>query len=138
MVRIATLPLELREQAVALWRDVGLTRPWNDPHDDLARASSGPGSTVLAAVEGNRVLGTVMVGHDGHRGWLYYLAVAPDVQRRGLGRALEEAAERWLRERGVPKVQLMVRAENADVVAFYRALGYEDARVTVLGRRLDG
>lgn len=79
-----------------------------------------------------------MVGHDGHRGWVYYVAVAPSVQRRGLGRQMMRACEEWLRSRQVPKIQLMVRAENMAVIGFYRHLGYADAQVVVLGRRLDG
>ena len=79
-----------------------------------------------------------MVGHDGHRGWIYYLAVRSDLRRSGLGRELMQASERWLQERGVPKVNLMVRTTNTAVVAFYEALGYEDGEVVVLGKFLTG
>ena len=79
-----------------------------------------------------------MTGHDGHRGWVYYLAVHPDVRRRGLGRGLMQAGEQWLRERGVPKLNLMVRTDNAAVVHFYNSLGNEDGKVLVLGKFLDG
>lgn len=78
-----------------------------------------------------------MVGHDGHRGWIYYLAVRPDRRRSGLGRELMRASEQWLSERHVPKVQLMVRTTNAAVVEFYESLGYEDGEVLVLGKFLD-
>lgn len=123
--------------AVALWHEAGLTRPWNDPHGDLRRAMDGSSSTILAATDDDgRLLGTAMVGHDGHRGWVYYLAVATAERRRGLGRALMEACEQWLRDRGVPKVNLMVRHSNRAVVAFYEALGYADGEVVVLGRFL--
>lgn len=135
---IRPLPEHLYDDAVALWRQTGLTRPWNDPTADLHRAVEGSASTVLAAVEQGVLRGTAMVGHDGHRGWLYYLAVAPAEQGRGLGRRLVGACEQWVRDRGVPKLQLMVRADNAHAVAFYERLGYADAGVTVLGRRLDG
>lgn len=77
-----------------------------------------------------------MVGHDGHRGWVYYLAVHPVRQRQGIGRALMHASEQWVRDRGIPKIQLMVRDTNPAAAAFYAALGYEDAKVTVLGRFL--
>ena len=135
---VADLPADLAEDAVALWRDVGLTRPWNDPVADLRRALAGPSSTVLALTDGGSLLGTAMVGYDGHRGWLYYLAVQPHLQGQGLGRELLRACEQWLRERDVPKLQLMVRTSNAGVRAFYEGLGYADAEVIVLGRRLDG
>jgi ribosomal protein S18 acetylase RimI-like enzyme len=82
--------------------------------------------------------GAAMVGFDGHRGWVYYLAVDPSARRKGLGRALMQAAEAWLCRMGAPKIQLMVRADNTQALAFHRALGLEDQNVTVLGRRLDG
>ena len=134
---IAELPDEHRAAAVALWRETGLTRPWNDPVADLRAALDGPTSTVLSCVEDGVLVGTVMAGYDGHRGWLYYLAVSPGRQGSGLGRTLVGAAEAWLRARGAPKVQLMVRQTNAAVAGFYTALGYTDAECVVLGRRLD-
>jgi len=122
---------------VALWRACGLTRPWNDPHADLKLAMVTPTSTVLAAIDGDRLTGSVMVGFDGHRGWIYYLAVDPAERRNGLGRTLMTAAEHWLGERGAPKLQLMVRETNTEALGFYAALGLEVQPVTVLGRRLD-
>lgn len=134
---IAPIPSALEPDAVRLWRDCGLVRPWNDPDADLARALGGPSSTVLGAVAGEQLRGTVMVGHDGHRGWVYYLAVQPDHRGNGLGRELMNAAESWLRGRGVPKLQLMVRADNRAVIEFYKQLGYVDQQVAVLGRFFD-
>ena len=134
-MEIVDLPPALAADAVALWRDAGLTRPWNDPVADLERAVDGPASTVLAAVDGDRLLGTAMVGHDGHRGWVYYLAAAEP--GRGTGRALMAACEAWLRERRIVKLQLMVRRDNDAALGFYGALGYDVVDVTVLGRRLD-
>lgn len=122
---------------VALWRACDLTRPWNDPDADLALALATATSTVLVATAGDRLAGSVMVGFDGHRGWVYYLAVAPERRRDGLGRALMAAAEDWLRARGAPKLQLMVRDTNAAALDFYAALGLEVQTVAVLGRRLD-
>jgi len=135
---IGTLPQDLREAAVALWDECGLTRPWNDPWADLDRALAGPSSTVLAAVDDGVLVGTVMVGHDGHRGWVYYLAVSPSAQRSGLGRSLMDAAEAWVLERGVPKLMLMVRGTNTAALGFYERLGYGVEEVSTLGRRLDG
>jgi len=135
---IVGLPGEFREAAVALWHETGLTRPWNDPVTDLRAALEGPTSTVLASVDEGRLDGTVMAGYDGHRGWLYYLAVSPAEQGRGLGKALVAAAEEWLQDRGAPKVQLMVRSSNAAVIGFYAALGYLNSECVVLGHRLDG
>jgi ribosomal protein S18 acetylase RimI-like enzyme len=135
---IADLPPSLVDEAVALWEQCGLTRPWNDPRADLGRALSGASSTVLAEVSAaGDLLGTAMVGHDGHRGWVYYLAVAPSARGTGLGRALMAACEDWVAARGIPKLMLMVRSSNEAVLGFYARLGYAVEDTAVLGRRLD-
>nr|WP_216645302.1 GNAT family acetyltransferase [Isoptericola halotolerans] len=126
------------EQVVALWRECDLTRPWNDPHRDVADARRNPTSTVLVALDAtSAVVGSAMAGYEGHRGWLYYVAVAPQLRGTGLGRVLVGAAEEWLRRAGASKVRLMVRSTNAAVLGFYASLGYEDAECTVLGRTLE-
>jgi ribosomal protein S18 acetylase RimI-like enzyme len=122
------------EQVVELWRACGLVRPWNDPHVDIADARAGDTSTILVARADGRVTASAMAGHDGHRGWLYYVAVAPELQSTGLGRAAVVAAEAWLVARGARKIQLMVRTTNTDVLGFYGRLGYTDQECTVLGR----
>ena len=138
-MRIEPLPEPLYDAAIRLWQDSGLTRPWNDPGADLRRAVSGSASAVLAAIAADGgLLATAMVGHDGHRGWVYYLAVDAAEQGRGLGRRMMQACEAWVYSRGIPKIQLMVRATNKAVVGFYEHLGYADADVVVLGRRPDG
>lgn len=132
------LPPTLAADAVALWERAGLARPWNDAAADLRRALDGPSSTVLARIDGDgTLLATAMVGHDGHRGWVYYLAVHPEHRGRGLGRRMMRCCEDWLRQRDVPKIQLMVRDDNVGAVAFYVALGYVRNDVAVMGRRLD-
>jgi ribosomal protein S18 acetylase RimI-like enzyme len=137
-VKIIPLPEDLYGAAVQLWQDSGLTRPWNDPGADLRRAATGTSSSVLAAVDDDQqLLGTAMVGHDGHRGWVYYLAVDNTARGSGLGRQLMDACEDWISARGIPKIQLMVRATNQAVIGFYEHLGYEQSDVVVLGRRLD-
>ncbi|WP_293696272.1 GNAT family acetyltransferase [uncultured Agrococcus sp.] len=124
-------------EVIELWEAAGLTRPWNPAADDYTRAVEGPTSDVLGVHDGGVLVGTVMVGHDGHRGWVYYLAVRDSHRGAGMGKALMRAAEEWLRLRGGVKLQLMVRTENRVVHDFYRAIGYEPQDVTVLGRRLD-
>ncbi|MBE2315908.1 GNAT family acetyltransferase [Solirubrobacter sp. CPCC 204708] len=124
-----------REAAVALWHACGLTRPWNDPHADFSRAAEGPSSAVLGAFEDTTLIGSAMVGHDGHRGWVYYLGVHPEHRQRHLGRALMDACEAWVRERGVPKIEVMVRGDNAATRGFYEALGYGLEDVVVYSRR---
>jgi ribosomal protein S18 acetylase RimI-like enzyme len=125
-----------REQAAALWTLAELTRPWNDPLQDFDRALEGSTSTVLGLRDGTALIGTAMVGHDGHRGWVYYLAVAPEHRGQGHGARLMSAAQDWLREDGAVKIHVMVRHSNKHVTAFYEGLGYEDAQVSVLARWL--
>ncbi|GJD62765.1 GNAT family acetyltransferase [Methylobacterium frigidaeris] len=117
---------------IALWHAAGVARPWNDPATDIAFARRGEHGTVLVAEVEGRVLASAMAGEDGHRGWLYYVAVAPEQQSSGLGRRMVEAAEAWLASRGVWKVQLLVRRENAGVLGFYDHLGYRDTNSVCL------
>jgi ribosomal protein S18 acetylase RimI-like enzyme len=112
--------------AIDLWHRAGVARPWNDPAKDIAFARASPHAAILAAEDAGRIVGTAMVGEDGHRGWVYYVAVDPDLQRGGLGRALMDAAEDWLRARGIWKLQLLVRADNERARGFYARLGYRD------------
>ncbi|HET7886820.1 MAG TPA: GNAT family acetyltransferase [Bradyrhizobium sp.] len=123
---------------VALWQACGLTRPWNDPAADIALARRGENSTVLVGREGDTVVGTAMIGHDGHRGWVYYLAVDPDHRHKGVGRIMMDAAERWLRDAGIEKLQLMVRPDNAGVRDFYQSLGYAAQERIIYAKWLDG
>jgi ribosomal protein S18 acetylase RimI-like enzyme len=123
---------------VSLWERCGLTRPWNDPVADIALARKGPNSTILLGREDERIVASAMVGHDGHRGWVYYVATDPDRRGKGLGRAIMNAAEDWLRQAGIAKLQLLVRQDNAKASAFYETIGYDEAAVTVFAKWLDG
>jgi ribosomal protein S18 acetylase RimI-like enzyme len=124
------------EAVVSLWKSCGLTRPWNDPYKDISFARGKPNSEVLVGEEGEAIVASVMTGHDGHRGMLYYLAVEPSRQGIGLGRATVRAAEAWLKERGIWKINLLVRSENDRVRRFYEALGYEINDVFCMARRI--
>jgi ribosomal protein S18 acetylase RimI-like enzyme len=125
-------------QLVALWRACDLVAPYNDPAADFRFACAGPCSDVLVREdETGRIGGSVMVGHDGHRGWLYYLASALDGRGSGIGRQMVDAAEDWLRQRGVVKAQLLVRETNTKVVSFYEHLGYEVAPRVVMSKWLN-
>ena len=136
----AIMPLpEGREQEVAdLWEACGLVVAYNPPLDDIAFARAGQESEILVGLRDERIVASALVGHDGHRGWLYYVAVAPDLQGEGYGARIVAAAEGWLRQRGVRKVQLLVRPANTRVLGFYEHLGYERSPVTVMQRWLDG
>jgi ribosomal protein S18 acetylase RimI-like enzyme len=123
---------------IALWQACDLTRPWNDPAADIALARRGPNSTILVGRESSAIVATVMVGHDGHRGWVYYVATDPDRRAEGFGRAIMSAAEDWLSAAGIAKLQLLVRRENAKAGAFYQSIGYAEAGTIVFAKWLDG
>ena len=123
--QITAFASEHREAVIALWRDCGLTRWYNDPDHDLDLFLAKDNSTVLVALRERQVTGSICVGHDGHRGWLYYLATDPAARGQGIARALVKASEAWLLGQRIPKVQLMIRQTNLDALGFYEAIGYE-------------
>ncbi|MFL6813485.1 MAG: GNAT family acetyltransferase [Bradyrhizobium sp.] len=125
-------------EVIALWQRCGSTRPWNDPARDIALARKEANATVLLGRKDGALVASVLVGHDGHRGWVYYVTVHPDDRFKGYGRVIMSAAEDWLRERGIEKLQLMVRGDNAKVHAFYESLGYYDQDRVVYAKWLDG
>ena len=133
-------PIEDNDVAavVALWQRCELTRPWNDPAADIALARRGPNSTILIGRDGETIIATAMVGHEGHRGWVYYVAVDPDHRGKGFGRAMMNAAEDWLRKAGMAKLQLLVRSENTKVQAFYESIGYVAQERVMYAKWLDG
>jgi ribosomal protein S18 acetylase RimI-like enzyme len=114
-----------------------LLRPWNDPHKDIARKLRVRPDLFLVGVLDGRIVASVMAGYEGHRGWLNYLAVVPELQRRGLARVIVTEAERLLREAGCPKINLQVRTSNKGVIEFYRGLGYSVDDVVSMGKRLE-
>lgn len=125
------------EAALAeLWQSCNLTRPWNNPQLDISRKLEGQSDWLLVGVKDDRIVASVMVGYDGHRGWINYLAVAPDQQRTGIGQAMMAEAEQRLRTIGCPKINLQVRADNTEAVAFYRSIGFQQDNVLSFGKRL--
>ena len=128
------------DAVIQLWQDCGLTRPWNDPRKDIARKLTTQPELFLVATAGDgnagKVIATAMVGFDGHRGWISYLAVALDRRGEGHARALMAEAERLLVELDCPKLMLMVRAENTAVIDLYEHLGYVLEPTRLLGKRL--
>lgn len=125
-------------QVIALWERSGLLRPWNDPERDIAFARASPTSTLLVGRLDGQPVATVMVGHDGHRGAVYYVSADPAHRGEGLGRAIMQAAEAWLQAQGVWKLNLIVRGSNQQVRGFYEALGYRTTENVQLERWLDG
>jgi ribosomal protein S18 acetylase RimI-like enzyme len=109
---------------IELWQECDLTRPWNPPERDIEFCRNSGHATLFVAEAEGRIVGSVMAGHDGHRGWIYYVAVDPSHRRDGLGRALMDRAESFLAAAGVPKVMLLIRETNTAVADFYGRLGY--------------
>ncbi len=137
MLTVRSAVAEDEQSVVALWRACDLVASYNDPAADFRFAKAGPCADVLVAVDGvGEIVGSVMVGHDGHRGWLYYVAAGPASRSEGVGRRVVQAGEDWLRERGVVKVQLLVRETNTKVVGFYEHLGFEVAPRVVMSKWL--
>ena len=137
-LKIRSAVLEDEQAIVALWRVCGLVTSYNDPATDFRFAKAGACSDVLVGEdESGRIKGSVMVGHDGHRGWLYYVASDPDARNSGFGRQIVHAAENWLRARNVAKVQLLVRETNTQVVSFYEHLGFQVTPRVVMSKWLE-
>jgi ribosomal protein S18 acetylase RimI-like enzyme len=125
-----------QDRVIDLWNRCGLLRPWNDPHKDIARKLKVQRELFLIGEIDGRVVAVMMVGYEGHRGWVNYLAVDPERQRQGLGREMMAEAEIRLKALGCPKIQLQVRRDNAEAIAFYRRLGYAEDAVVNMGKRL--
>jgi ribosomal protein S18 acetylase RimI-like enzyme len=121
---------------IALWEACRLTRPWNDPRKDIARKLAVQPELFLVGVLGEAIVATAMAGYEGHRGWVNYLAVSPEHRRRGLGKTLMQEVETRLMARGCPKLNVQVRAANAEALQFYRRLGYAQDEAVALGKRL--
>ena len=121
---------------IDLWHRCGLVRPWNDPGKDIARKLHVRPDLFLVGVIDQTIIATAMAGYEGHRGWINYLAVAPEHRRAGIARQIMNEAERLLREAGCPKINLQVRSTNKEAIEFYRAIGYSIDDVVSMGRRL--
>src|SRR3546814_642438 len=122
---------------VALWDEAGISVPYNDPTQEIPLALASPNTALFIGEEGSELVATILAGHDGHRGWLYKLAVSPARRHQGLGRQLVAHAEAWLAEQGMPKINLMIRDTNAAVRDFYVRLGYAVAPRIVMQKGLD-
>jgi len=135
-VKIRAFQHDDHEAVVALWEQCGLTVSWNDPGRDIERKLQVQPELFLVAVEADAVIGSAMGGYDGHRGSLYYLAVAPEYRGRGVGSMLVKELSRMLQEMGCPKLNIMVRASNSEVIGFYENLGFATDEIACMGRRL--
>lgn len=136
-MEIRSYQSEDEQAVVSLWERCGLVRPWNNPHRDISRKLQVRGDLFLVGVADGKIVATVMAGYEGHRGWVNYLAVAPEKQRAGLARQMMDEAERRLRASGCPKINLQVRNGNDSAIEFYRAIGYSQDDVISMGKRLE-
>ncbi len=127
---------EDQEAVIALWQGCGLIVPWNDPRADIRRKVADSAELFFVGQRGARLVASCMAGYDGHRGWIYYLAVEAAERRRGCARQMIDHVEERLAALGCPKLELMVRNTNVDVSDFYRAIGYVEEPVVVLSKRL--
>jgi ribosomal protein S18 acetylase RimI-like enzyme len=136
-VTIRRFQADERSAVVGLWHTCGLIRPQNDPDKDITRKLRVNPEWFLVAESAGRIVGAVMAGYEGHRGWINYLAVHPERRRTGLGRKLMAEAERGLRAAGCPKINLQVRPENQVAIAFYERIGFSVEGAISLGKRLE-
>jgi ribosomal protein S18 acetylase RimI-like enzyme len=124
------------DAVVDLWQLADLTHPNNDPFLDIKRKMNDSPWGFLIAMDGRTIIGSIMVGYDGHRGWISYLACHPNHRRRGVAKSLMNEAKNLLLERGCPKINLQVRSGNESAVKFYESIGYSDDNVISFGLRL--
>jgi len=135
-VKIRAFIDEDTDAVVNLWRRCKLTVPWNDPQKDIERKRQQGRELFLVGVESGCVIASIMGGYEGHRGWINYLAVDPDHQRRGHGKTLVEALEKKLFALGCPKINLQIRHGNDAVQAFYESVGFTDDKAMSMGKRI--
>ena len=136
VIKIRSFTLRDQKAVVKLWNASGLVVPVNDPLEDIRRKLKVQPKLFLIAEKNGQVVGTVMGGYDGHRGWINYLAVKPKLQQSGIGRLLMEKIEIRLQKMGCPKINLQIRESNSSVAAFYERIGYSRDRVISYGKRL--
>ena len=125
------------QQVIQLWNDCKLVVPWNNPHRDIQRKVKIQPELFLVGIHENRLVASVMGGYDGHRGWVYYLAVHPDYQQKGFARRMMLEIENRLHKLGCPKINLQVRNRNLKVIEFYKRIGYKLDDVVSFGKRID-
>ena len=121
---------------IELWHHCNLVVPQNEPKKDIEMKLKVQAGLFFVGTVSGRIVATVMAGYDGHRGWIYYLAVDPDYQQQQIGRRVMEKAESALKNRGCPKINLQVRTSNQAVISFYERLGFTNDDVIGLGKRL--
>jgi ribosomal protein S18 acetylase RimI-like enzyme len=136
LIKIKPFNKSQQSEVIKLWTDCGLVAPQNNPLEDIRRKSKVNPELFLVALSGKKLIGTVMAGYEGHRGWINYLAVDPTQRKLGLGRQLMAEAEKRLKKMGCPKINLQIRESNAEVRAFYERIGFTQDKAVSYGKRL--
>ena len=135
-MRIREIVIGDTQTLISLWQEAGLLVPWSNPKDDIKQALATATSTLLVMEDESQIIGSVMTGYDGHRGWIYYLAVKTGYQKQGYGKKLVQAAEEWLKSQGAPKVHLLIRKDNDVIQSFYHRIGYKTSDVVMMKKTL--
>ena len=136
-MKIRAFEIEDQAAVIELWRACALVVPWNDPVKDIARKLKVDADLFLVGESRGEIVATVMGGYEGHRGWINYLAVSPQHQRKGYGREIMEFVEQRIQQKGCPKINLQIRGTNTQAAAFYQAIGYDIENAIGLGKRLE-
>jgi len=122
---------------IALWTACHLVVPHNNPRKDIQRKLRINPEWFLVGEHNDMIVATCMAGYEGHRGWINYLAVSPDAQRRRVASRMMQEAEVLLRKAGCPKINLQIRSTNLAVIEFYKSIGYKVDEVASMGKRLE-
>ena len=136
-MKIRTFDIEDQAAVIELWQACALVVAWNDPTKDIARKLKVGADLFLVGESSGEIVATVMGGYEGHRGWINYLAVSPQHQRKSYGRKMMHAVEQRIQLKGCPKINLQVRGTNTQAAAFYQSIGYDIENVIGLGKRLE-
>ncbi len=136
-MKIRAFDIEDQAAVIELWQACALVVPWNDPVKDIARKLKVDADLFLVGESRGEIVATVMGGYEGHRGWINYLAVSPQHQRKGYGREIMEFVEQRIQLKGCPKINLQIRGTNTQAAEFYQAIGYDIEDTIGLGKRLE-
>ena len=126
-----------KEALVSLWDICKLTVPWNNPYEDIARKLKVQAELFFVGYMEDKLIGSIMAGYDGHRGYINYFAVHPDFQARGYGKQLMDNVEKGLRELGCPKINLQIREGDDKVFSYYQKLGFVEEKRIIMGKKLE-
>ena len=135
-MKIRSYELKDEHAVISLWQECGLVVPWNDPKKDIERKLKVDADLFLVGELKDEIIASVMIGYEGHRGWVNYLAVSPNQQGNGFAKSLMIQAESLLLNLNCPKLNLQIRQTNLHAIGFYESLGYKKDAAVSMGKRL--